>query len=175
MAMLVPITGNAPQGRWLAVPSEGGHANFPFVGEAEFAFARFARKTLGVEDIAAEQVLSGPGLALLHRFLTGEDLSPPEVGAIALHSETDTLIWFARFYGRACRNWVLSSLCTGGLWIAGGIAASNPLCVQHPAFATAYLQKGKRQDIVAQTPVYLMTDSTSGLWGAAYLASSCCG
>ncbi len=120
---------------------------------------------------ALELVLGGRATALVHAFLTGESLAPPEVGRRALHGNSETLHWYARFYGRACRNWVLSSLCRGGLWIAGGIAAANPLCVTHKAFAEAYLAPGKVQAVVTQTPVYLMTNSMSGLWGAARLGS----
>lgn len=177
MALLVAepaAEGWATPRHWRALPSEGGHAAFPFVGEAEFAFARYVSGELKTAFVTAEQILCGQGLSRLHHFLTGERLTPPEVGRLALHKESETLEWYARFYGRACRSLLMTSLCCGGLWIAGGIAAANPLCVTHPAFANAYLAHGSGPDIAAQTPVFLMTDSRSGLWGAASLASAQC-
>ena len=174
MAALAAERGPDRGHQWRALPSEGGHAAFPLMGEEEFAFARYACSILRTEFVTAEQVLCGQGLSLLHAFLAGEHLTPPEVGQIALQRESETLTWYARFYGRACRNWLLASLCLGGLWVAGGIAASNPLCVTHQAFADAWLAPGKGQIIAAQTPVYLMTDCLSGLWGAASIASMQC-
>lgn len=167
MAVLVPETGSRQA--WRALPSEGGHAAFPFVGEEECAFAQRAQAWLDAPFVSAEQVLCGQGLARLHKYLSGEDLTPAEVGATAMQHDSPTLAWYARFLGRACRNWVLATLCAGGLWIAGGIAAANPLSVAHPAFVAGYLAPGARSDIVANTPVYLMDDGTSGLWGAASL------
>ena len=177
MALLVAepaAEGSATPRHWRALPSEGGHAAFPFVGEEEFAFARYVSSELKTAFVTAEQVLCGQGLSRLHHFLTGERLTPPEVGRLALQKESETLEWYARFYGRACHAWLMSSLCCGGLWIAGGIAASNPLCVTHRAFANAYLAHATGPDIAGKTPVFLMADSMSGLWGAASLASAHC-
>ncbi|MFQ8737648.1 MAG: glucokinase [Bilophila wadsworthia] len=61
--------------------------------------------------------------------------SPPKRSG----SETGTLRWYARFYARACRNWALSTLCTGGLFITGGIALRNPLVTECAAFPGSLL------------------------------------
>lgn len=114
--------------RWLPVPSEAGHAAFPFSGRPEHDFERFLQRDLGQSWISAEDVLSGQGLSQLHFFLSGEYLFPPVVGARALQSETTTLQWYARFLARFCRNWMYAALSLGGLWVCGGIAAVT-LCV----------------------------------------------
>lgn len=159
--------GAGRDGRWLAVPSEAGHTFFPFMTRAERAYGDFLARSLGHEHITAENVLSGAGLSLLHRFLCGRELAAPQVGAEALSRETPTLEWYSRFLGRYCRQWICSTLCRGGLWIAGGIAAGNPLCVLHPAFAHEFERASDIDGVVAATPVLLVTDVNSGLWGAA--------
>lgn len=161
-------------GRWLALPSEGGHTSFSFMGEEETAFRDFIvrerKPQAGMRlstPVECEDVLSGRGLALLHRFLTGEKCSPAEVGETALGHDSPTLRFFARLYGRMCRDWALVTLCRGGLYIAGGIAAKNPLTVTCPAFAEAFLDTCSFGDWLATVPVFLMDCENSGLWGAA--------
>lgn len=152
---------------WLALPSENGHTAFPFINRAENAFHGFLRQELKIPYATGEDTLAGRGLACLHRFLTGQKLTPAEVGATALQSETETLAWYSRFYGRACRNWMLATLCAGGLWIAGGIAAQNPLCATSACFKAELYNNRHWESFLRAIPVYLMEDAASGLWGAA--------
>jgi len=159
-----------PDGRWMAVPSEAGHAVFPFVGAEEQAYQAFLRRELGHEYPTVENVLCGEGLSLLHYYLSGQFFYPPAVGAEALARESPTLHWYARFIGRFCRQWALSTLCRGGLWIAGGIIAKNPLCVTHQGFAHELELAVGASDLVAGVPIYLVADANSGLWGAARAA-----
>lgn len=172
VAALYPLDMAAPGAvpgadAWLVAPSEGGHAAFPFVGEEENAFHDFLRKALGLAAARGDDVLSGRGLALLHEFLAGERMSPGEVGRTALSSSTPTLRLYARFYGRACRDLMLTSLSSGGLWIAGGIAARNPLCVSCEEFFAELHAAPDFSGWLREIPVRLLEDVESGLWGAA--------
>ena len=169
-AMLVRAGEAGSAGSWLAVPSEAGHAAFAFVGPEEQDYQAFLGHELGRDYPTAENVLSGEGLSVLHYYLSGQFFYPPAVGAEALSHETPTLLWYARFWGRFCRQWILTTLCRGGLWIAGGIAAKNSLCVTHPVFLQELGLVPDIGGIVASVPIYLITDGNSGLWGAAYAA-----
>ena len=176
-AMLVRSSGPGSAGGWLAVPSEAGHAAFAFVGPEEQDYQAFLARELGRDYPTAENVLSGEGLSVLHYYLSGQFFYPPAVGAEALSHETPTLLWYARFWGRFCRQWILTTLCRGGLWIAGGIAAKNALCVTHPVFLQELGLVPDIGGIAASAPIYLVTDGNSGLWGAACAAVehlSCC-
>ena len=168
VAVLYPL-GMAVTGApgWLVAPSEGGHAAFPFVGREENDFHDFLRERLGLAAARGDDVISGRGLALLHEFLTGERLTPGEVGRTALSAPTPTLSWYARFYGRAARDVILTGLSTGGLWIAGGIAARNPLCVSCGEFFAELHAEPDFSGWLAEIPVRLLEDVESGLWGAA--------
>lgn len=165
-AMLISSGAEGPAGIWRAIPSEVGHSAFPFVGSEEQAYQDFLARELGRDYPTAENVLSGEGLSVLHYYLSGQFFYPPAVGAEALAHDTPTLLWYARFWGRFCRQWILTTLC-GGLWIGGGIAAKNPLCVTHPAFFQELGLVADPGGVVDATPIYLISDGNSGLWGAA--------
>ena len=166
-AALVCCAAAAGGERWLAVPSEAGHAPFAFVGAEEHAYQAFLARELGCNCPTVENVLSGEGLSVLHYYLTGQFFYPQAVGEQALSHDTPTIQWYARFLARFCRQWILSTVCRGGLWIAGGIAAKNSLCVEHPAFLQELAAGGDVGEVVAATPIMLITDANSGLWGAA--------
>lgn len=164
-AMLVPDG----RGGYSAAPSEGAHAAFPFVGEEEFAFHRFLTEARQTRYATYNHVVSGSGLTALHAFLAGRHLEPVEVAEQFQH-HPETLEWFARFYGRACRNFALETLARGGLYIAGGIAVSNPAMLLHDAFKSEFLDSEAMRTLLAEVPVFLLHDPNSGLWGAAMKA-----
>lgn len=152
---------------WMAIPSENGHAVFPFLGQEEQKFNEFLQKELGIPFASGDDAIAGRGLACLHHFLTGEKLSPAQVGATALQSPSQTQAWYSRLYARACKNWMLATLCSGGLWIAGGIAAQNPLVATSPEFFEELYNHPRWEGFLRSVPVYLMEKENSGLWGAA--------
>ncbi|MFZ5425818.1 MAG: glucokinase [Thermodesulfobacteriota bacterium] len=161
-----------PDGRggFAVCGSEGGHAAFPFNGAGEADFQRFALDALREPYVRWESVVSGSGLALTHRYLTGEDLDP--AGAAArLTPDAATTRWFARFLGRALRDYVLEVLARGGLYISGGVAAKNPQLVEHPAFREEFLSSATHPELLAAVPARLVTDQSVGLWGAAAYAA----
>ncbi len=159
-----------PDGRggFLAVPSEGGHAAFPFLSGPEYEYQTFLQKSTGFSYLTGNVVLSGRGLRLLQMFLKGEELSPADVASKEFNDPSSrTLEWFSRFYGRAARNFALEALSVGGLYIAGGIAARNPVILSHPAFEEEFRSSPEHQVLMGRIPVFLVTDEQSGLWGAA--------
>lgn len=153
---------------WRALPSEAGHMNFPFLGKKEEDFHSFLCSRLDLRFARGDDTITGRGLEILHEYLTDEKITAREVGEKALQSPTPTLEWYSRFYARACRNWMLATLCNGGLWIAGGIAAQNPLTVASPFFMAELYNAP--EDYLQKMPVRLIEDKDSGLWGGAWLA-----
>lgn len=160
-----------PDGRggFVGAPSEGGHANFAPETPREQEFAAFLATRFGAPFAEWEFVVSGPGLSALHEFLTGEQLLPKDVAAKFAHA-SETLAWFARFYGRVCRCFALETLALGGLYIAGGVAAKNPEIVKHPEFSREFRSSKTMAEILARIEVRLVDDEDSGLWGAAAYA-----
>lgn len=158
----------APDGHggYLTLPSEAGHGSFAFVGRAESEYHEFMTKETGLPYATGDSVVSGAGLARVHFFLTGDNLSPKQV-AQAIGPDSETTAWFSRFYGRACRNYVMSLLARGGLFITGGVAAQNPFLVDNPHFRREFKLSEVYARILAQIPIKLNTNQDSGLWGAA--------
>jgi len=163
-AILVPVPGHG----FLALPSEGGHACFPFISPREFAFQEFVQEKSGQKHITGNLVVSGRGLRYIHWFLSGEDLEPKDVGA-RFTPASETLAWAAKFYGRVCRDYALEVLALGGLYIAGGLAAQNPEMLAHANFRGEFLNSPTMAHILAKIPVLLIDNQDSGLWGAAFL------
>jgi glucokinase len=166
MAALVPDGA----GGFVAVPSEGGHSALPFESPAEFDFMKFLIHELEVPYVETEFVVSGGGLSLILQFLSGEKLTPAEIGN-GLSQDSETFQWMARFYGRACRNYALQVLARGGVYIAGGVAAKVPALVTHPEFELQFRNSKTMRSMLEFIPVFLNTNEESGLWGAAYFAA----
>jgi len=156
------------KGGYIAVPSEGGHASFPFSSESEFKYHEFLLRQLNQNYITANFVVSGRGLSYLHHYLSGRDLKPAEV-ATELSSDSETLDWASRFYGRVCRNYALETLALGGVYIAGGVASKIPQLLKHSSFEIEFRSSSTMADILSNIPVSLITNEESGLWGAAFL------
>lgn len=165
-AMLVPDG----RGGYSAAPSEGAHAGFPFIGEKEYAFQHFLTGARQIRYATYDHVVSGTGLTAIHEFLAGPHLEAPQV-VEAFPRYPETLEWFSRFYGRACRNFALETLSRGGLYVAGGVAAKNPAIVRHDAFKSEFLDSDAMGDLLAELPIFLINDQNSGLWGAATKAA----
>lgn len=164
-AALVP--GSA--GRYYALASEYGQAEFNFHAGMEAQYCEFLENTTGESQPTNDVVVSGRGLKYLHLFLTGEDLSPSSVEA-GLEGDSETLVWMSRFYGRASRQWALAVLALGGVYITGGIAARCPEMITHPEFSREFREKSRSSDLLGKVPVFLNLNQESGLWGAAAAA-----
>jgi len=150
-----------------ALPSEGGHSYFACINRKEYEFLEFCRKKTGLLQITEDIVVSGRGIELIHYFLTNEYLSSEEITK-NFKKYDKTLAWIARFYGRVCRDFVLNTLCFGGFYISGGLAARNPEIIYHPCFIEEFFASEKMSHILKQIPIYHIKNQDIGLWGAAF-------
>lgn len=165
-----------PQGGYGVFASEFGHMPFAFSGgqgqatqlAVERAYEDFLLHTLQVPYASTDIVLSGRGLSLLHQFFHDEKLEAAAVAAQHLQANSLTCRYFSTFLGRMCRQWALTCLCTGGLYITGGLAVKNPVLVQCAAFAEALYDAQNFTEYLHRVPVFLQTCGDSGLWGAAW-------
>lgn len=164
------LTFGGSRGEWLALPSEFGHAPFPFLGKEEAGFAAFAAERFGKAWLTGDDVVSGRGLACLHAFLSGENRSP-EAASAHLRHVGETRRWYARFLGRICAQWALATLCYGGLYLTGGMLKRQPDLPTDPAFIEAFFC-APRLRVLERIPLRRYTVDMSGLWGAAWLGRS---
>ena len=165
-ALLPPAVPLARFERVRVLPSEGGHAEFPFISEEEFDFGRFvAGRTKGARPIG-DTIVSGSGLVHLMAYHAGLELSGRDA-AIQAPEHPEAMAWFARFYARACRNYVLHTLALGGLYITGGMALRVPV-LSHPAFAEEFTNSVAQRHLLEHVPVWHLRAPQAGLWGAAF-------
>lgn len=168
-------------------PSEAGHTDFAPASPDEDDLARWLRARNGRASLDA--VLSGRGLANLHRFCVETERAPEsrppfppdadpaaEVVARALAGADAAcdlaLGLFCAAYGSEAGNLALRSVATGGVVVAGGIAPRIAERLADGRFVAAFLDKGPMRRLLEGVPVHVALDPAVGLLGAARIAGS---
>jgi glucokinase len=170
-------------GRFVPMASEGGHADFAVRTDAEDRLRRGLTAQFGRAEI--EQVLSGPGLYNIHRFVhphTCADLQPAKdqfempalISRAALEGRCDrcraSLEMFVAAYGACAGNLALTALSTAGIFLGGGIAPRILPALRWPVFLESFLSKAPMGALVRRTPVTVILNPAAGLIGAAAFA-----
>lgn len=172
-------------GRLVPCASEGGHVDFAPRHADEQKLADALAREFGRVDV--ERVVSGPGLAHIHRILhphqcatltpapPAEDL-PPAITRAALEAQcpscTRTVEVFVSAYGAAAGNLALTVLATGGLYLGGGIAPRILPALRWPVFMQSFLAKSPMDALIARVPVKVILNPQAGLLGAATYANA---
>ncbi|MDR2161927.1 MAG: glucokinase, partial [Desulfovibrio sp.] len=151
------------------LPSEGGHAEFPFLDGEEENFAAWLRRETGRRRLIGDMVVSGSGLGHLFAFSSGRRLPDAQASGAAL-DRPDILDSFARFYARACRDFVLETLALRGLFITGGLALRLPV-LNRPAFLAEFRDSAAHSRLLEQVPIRQVLEPSAGIWGAALLGA----
>ena len=168
---VVPTT----EGRWVALPGEGGHATLAPMDDLESALLAQVRRQHA--HVSAERLLSGIGLPVLHQALAevaGTPTAPltaaqivdrGAAGSDALCSQT--LDMFCALLGGFAGNVALTLGARGGLYIGGGIVPRFADRFFASAFRQRFEAKGRFQPYLAAIPTALITDTLAALSGAA--------
>jgi glucokinase len=187
MAVIGPGTGLGvalcvPAGdRWLAVPTEGGHATLAAADDFEAEVLRRVRGEF--EHVSAERLLSGIGLPVLYRAVAAARGDP----VLALSAEqitrracdgsdaacAATLDTFFAMLGTAAGNVALTSGARGGVFIAGGIAQKLADRWERSRFRERFEAKGRCRDYMAAIATRRITLPHCALIGAARAADIC--
>jgi glucokinase len=154
------------KGSRAVIGSESGHCTFAFHGDEERKIESSMLARSGRTWLSGDDVVTGAGVALLHESLTGAAVSPAEA-LTRKKKESATCAWFARFYGRACRNYCLAMYPVEALVVSGGIAAKNPHVVESPSFVAEFNDGRTYRHLLERVPIYLNEDQSLGLRGAA--------
>ncbi len=186
VATLIPVTNssythnphnthNSHTTHFEILPAEGGHVDMSFYGSEEENFKDFAQQYLQKERISAEDILSGRGLQLLHAFVHGEEVSSKQAAqAMSLGDGMQGSVQirlYARFLGRFCRHLALNTICTGGMYLGGGVLMKNPSIVQSSQFLEEFYNAPAHVlPLFKRIPMELMQHKDAALWGGAYLA-----
>ncbi|MFG1360687.1 glucokinase [Xanthobacter pseudotagetidis] len=161
-AVLLP----RPEGN-IVLASEAGHMRLGAVTTDEARVIAHLVRDLG--PVAVEHVLSGQGLARLHRILTGESLASQGIIKAALHgqrSERETCDVFLRLLGRVLGDLALAFDARGGVFVAGGIGRAMAHMFADSPFRAAFDDHPPYTDRLTLMPVHVVMHATPGLLGA---------
>lgn len=187
LAVLGPGTGlgvaglvQAPDGRHVAVPGEGGHATLAATDEFELAVLAAARQVHS--HVSAERLLSGIGMPALHAAVaavlgqTAEPLAAPEIVSRALGEGAApadplcrrTVDTFCALLGGFAGNVALTFGARGGVFIGGGIVPRLGEVFFESRFRERFEAKGRLDDYLQAIPTALVTDTLAALDGVAH-------
>ena len=176
------------QDHYEIIPSEGGHSDFAPVDSVQMELLRYMLKQH--DRVSYEQVISGKGLVNIFSYLRSIEPGPvshelntalqnDDNAAAISHfalQENDALAkkalsLFCKIYGAQTGNLALTCLATGGVYIAGGVAAKIITEIKAGGFMQAFCDKGKMSGLLENMPVKVVMNPKVGLIGAAYAAT----
>lgn len=112
---------------WVPIPGEGGHVTVPAADDRELEIVR-ALRAEGLDQVVAEHVLSGPGLARLHRALARVNgVAAPSLAASEIVARlgdplcAETVEVFCGMLGSFAGNVALTLGARGGVYLGGGV------------------------------------------------------
>jgi glucokinase len=175
--------------RYVALASEGGHADFAARTPRDIELLRYLLTRW--PHVSWERVASGPGIVHLFEFLRDvERQDVPATLAAALGAgdpaaaitqaalaggppiATATLDWFVELYGAEAGNLALKLKSMGGLYVGGGIAPKILPKLREGGFREAFLAKGRFSGLLSEIPVRVILDEQTVLYGAARYAAA---
>ena len=167
--------------RWQVLPGEGGHVDFaPRTAEQQALLDYLQQQSARV---SVEMLLSGPGLERIYEFIcTQNGINPDSVRRTAASISSTALIGrdpmavktldlFVEIYGAQAGNLALTSLATGGVFIAGGIAPKILSLLKRGRFIEVFSDKPPMSELLHSMPVRVVLNTRSGLLGAVQVAS----
>jgi glucokinase len=193
LALIAPGTGLGKamliyqNGRYLPVPSEGGHADFAPNSEAELNLWRYLHQHYG--HVSVERVVSGSGLVNIYNWLKDSGhLNEPDwlkqklketdpakvITEAALASKdpdcVEALNMFVSIFGAVAGNLALTGITTGGVYLGGGISPKILSKLKEDIFMEAFINKGRFKGFLEKIPVKVVLNDKAALIGAAYCA-----
>ncbi len=167
-------------GRHFALASEAGHIDFGPVGPAEMAI--WPHLETGPHGrISAETVLSGPGLARLHRarlLSIGEPAPGIDQSAVVERAkadphgaEADTVRLFWSLAARYAGNMAITFLATGGVTFCGGVLPRLVGLLDAEAFRARFEDRAPFDKVLRNVPTNVVTADDTVLHGLAALAA----
>ncbi len=171
---------------FLARGSEGGHTNFAPTNELQLKLLGWALKKK--QPISYEDLIAGPGIAVLYDFFVEEmNLAPKEEVAAALEGIADrtpvivegalgidscplcnqVVQLFLEILGSEAGNLGLKLYATAGVYIGGGILPRLIDRVNLSGLIHAYLDKGKMKSLISSMPLSVIVKNDAALIGVA--------
>ncbi len=177
---------------YVAVPSEGGHVDFPAHDAESRSLGEFLIKKYGSWP-GTECVLSGQGISNIYDWVRSEvegpgddllqkiDTIPPKKRPAEISKNGEShpqcsrvMQHITRIYGQFAGNTALNFLPEAGLFLAGGIAQKNIHYLLKENRFMRFFENNynpKMREIQHRIPVYLVKNYSVSLLGAAHAAA----
>jgi glucokinase len=190
LALVAPGTGLGEsiivfeKGRYIPVPSEGGHVDFAPNNAKEAALWSYLKKKYG--HVSLERILTGQGLVDIHSFIMSSrpggrydhlikrmrDSDPAVIiSEEAIKGKAKSfrlaLDMFVSILGGATGNLALTGMATGGIYLGGGIPPRILAKLDGDRFLSSFSDKGRFKGLLEKMPVYVILNDKAGLLGAA--------
>ncbi|MBC8317990.1 MAG: glucokinase [Desulfobulbaceae bacterium] len=178
--------------KYIACPSEGGHASFSPDSDLEIQLLQYFKDN--GHHVSIESLCSGPGIYSIYSFLKakkgfeepgwfkkllGEAADPtPVIVDIALDPDismpicTETLDLFVTILTGLVNNLSLTVMATGGIYIGGGIPVKIITFLQQVNFPAFFEKRANMSTILESIPVKVVVNPKSSLHGAVRYAFS---
>ena len=169
-------------------PSEGGHSDLPLYNEFEFELAAYIKLIKKSSyPINYEDVLSGRGIMNIYKYIRKTKIfkdtkytkeidkisdKTPLISEYRQKDKTCKEVFniFTTFFARCSKNFVLDTLSTGGLYIAGGISIKNKEIFNSKLFFNEFVKTTNREQFLKNIPIYLILDYNISIKGACFAA-----
>lgn len=159
--------------RWIALPSEGGHAAFAPSNETELQILRHAWTRW--PHVSCERLMSASGLVLMHEALAGPGGAPPsDAEAIIRHALAGddptcvrVLDCFCEMLGTMAGNLAVTLGATGGIYVGSAIVRHIGPFLERSGFRRAFENMGRYAEFAASVPTFLVLSDQCALLGAA--------
>ena len=158
-----------PGGGWRAVCGEAGHMTLAAANEAEAVLLAGIRQEFG--HVSVERIVSGAGLALLYRTISGNRKpapEPAEVTARAAGGEPLAVAavgHFIRFLAMAASDLALVFTAKGGVYLSGGILPRLGARFDRAAYLDRFADKGRFRAFLQAIPSAIVTHPAPALVG----------
>jgi glucokinase len=171
-------------GRYVPLPSEGGHADFAPRTEREIELLRDLTRRHG--RACVEDVVSGPGFVHLYQLTHRTEVcaaaidaasadAPMAISAAALERRcarcAEALSMFVEAYGAESGNLALRIVSTGGVFVAGGIAPKILPALTEGAFMRVFRDKAPFGPMLEAMPVRVVLNPQTALIGSSVHAA----
>ena len=194
LALIAPGTGLGEsiivfeKGKYIPLPSEGGHVDFAPNNEKEVGLWRYLKKKY--RHVSLERILTGQGLSDIHSFLlsstpvrehgkflkmmTNEADPAMIISREALTGNVKScktaLDMFVSILGGATGNLALTGMATGGVYLGGGIPPKILPKLKDGSFLKSFTDKGRFKGLLEKMPIYVILNDKAALLGAAVRA-----
>jgi glucokinase len=169
-------------GRWRALPSEGGHSDFAPRTDQQIELLKFMRHRY--PQVSWELILSGRGFRTLHEFIAPSVKHPifedPDADPAPFITKSglehtcpvcvEALDLWTSVYGAEAGNLALKVLALDGVYVAGGIAVKILPKMQDGTFLNAFRDKWYFGKMLSDVPVSVVLNESAPLIGVAYEA-----